>query len=256
MFGKFIDKMREQSQIRQLMKNPIVEGGKLAILSQWTTNKELIKDFSKKTVENTATKMMEAVITISTSPNPLLANREKLAGYVAEVAFYQVLVIEPPPHEDPTGIRGHYGVSGKLRERLVEIAEKNKELKTYMHGFGDIKSWDDVWNPVLMRYRFCFGWAHVFHMLRAHMNDFNKEKEWFRPFYACMCGWQEHLIRSSMGLPTLMGEPTDANLKALMLSSFFNRVVEGHQYPDLNYIEGITDIHNGDWYDELKPLYK
>jgi hypothetical protein len=59
-----------------------------------------------------------------------------------------------------------------------------------------------------------------------------------------------------MGLPTLMGEPTDANLKALMLSSFFNRVVEGHQYPDLNYIEGITDIHNGDWYDELKPLYK
>jgi hypothetical protein len=254
MLGKLFDKWREQSQIRQILKNPIVQGGQLAVSQYWTNNTEVIKDFSKELIETTAGKMMETVIGVASSQNPLMANREKLAGYVADCAQYQVLVIEPPPAEDVTGARGHYGVSGRLRERLVEIATKNKNVKEFMHGFPEVKTWDDVWNPVLMRYRYCYAWMHIFHLLRAHIGDFNKEREWFRPFYLCMCGWQEHLIRDSIGLPTLMGD--DASLKALMLSSFFNRVVEGHKYPDLQYVEGIKEIHNGEWYDELKPLYK
>jgi hypothetical protein len=255
-FGKIIDKFREQSTVRQLLKNPIIQGGQLAVAQYWTNSHETTKDFTKPFVEDMAGKMMTRVIEVASAANPVMANREHLVAVTLECAQFQVLVMEPPPADDPTGIRGHYGVSGKLKERLVEIAEKNKAIKEFMHGFDQRTTWDDIWNPVLMRYRITYSWMHVHHLLRAHMGDFNKSRDWFHPLYFCMCGWQESLIRDSIGLPTNLGEKFDASTKALMLSSFFNRVLEGHTYPDLQYIESIKDIQNGEWYDELKPIYR
>jgi hypothetical protein len=43
-----------------------------------------------------------------------MANREMLVSTVVEMAHFQVLVMEPPPIEDPTGLRGQLGITGVL----------------------------------------------------------------------------------------------------------------------------------------------
>jgi hypothetical protein len=43
---------------------------------------------------------------ICNAANPILACRDKLATTMLKFARYQVLVIPPPPEEDPSGLRG------------------------------------------------------------------------------------------------------------------------------------------------------
>src|ERR1700728_2722695 len=99
-------KVEEQRQIKEVLGRPLVTVGRLAVAQYWESNQELIKDFSKELIDSEATSMIKQVIEVGTSANPLMANREKLMGTICEYARYQVLVIEPPPQEDDTGLRG------------------------------------------------------------------------------------------------------------------------------------------------------
>jgi hypothetical protein len=257
MLGKLfqaIDKYRDEREARRVMKHPTVEFGLEQIRRYWTANQELVKDFSPGFVTKEAEAMLEKVIQIALSPNPIMANREVLSDRMIGYAESQVLVLEPPPAVDGTGLRGLYGISGVLKSRLVEIAQKHKTIIEFMHQFPEVKTWDDVWNPVLFRYRINYGWAHVFSALRVELKDYNSERDWFSPYLACMCAWDEHRIRESIGMPSLLDEdPFQANMKALTLSSFLNRVMEGHKYPDLAWTNLVSE---GSYAESLKLVYQ
>ena len=114
-----------------------------------------------------------------------------------------------------------------------------------MHGFGTPKNWDGVWNPVLGKYRLAFAWTHVLHMLRYAFDDVNREegKDWFRPFVAAMCAWEEHQFRKSLGMPPSLGDDDfDASMRSIVLSTFADRVLEGAQYPDLEWEKDMADV--------------
>lgn len=249
-----IDRYRDEREARRVMKHPTVEFGLEMIRRNWTTNQELTKDFSSGFVQKEAEAMLEKVIQIALSPNPIMANRQVMSDRMVGYAEAQVLVLEPPPHADETGLRGLYGISGELKARLVEVAQKHKSIVEFMHQFPDVKSWDDVWDPILFRYRISYGWAHVFSALRVELNDYNSQRDWFWPYLVCMCAWEEHRIRESIGMPSLLDEdPFQASMKALSLSSFLNRVMEGHKFPDLAWSEVIgPDRYGG----ALKLLYR
>jgi hypothetical protein len=255
MLGKLIDKFRADSAVRRLNANPIVQGGRFAINQYWLNNHEVIKDFTKEFVQGRAEAMIQKVIEIAASPDPRMANREALAAWTSEYGMFEVLVMEPPPTPDGTGLRGIYGVNGQLKSRLVELAVKNDTIRQFMHGFDEIKTWDDVWNPILGRYRVCYAWAHVHHLLRAQTNDFNKARDWFRPFLAGMCGWWQHNFDESLGLQSgLSDNKVEAGLMSLTLSLWHQAVMNGGQYPDLEWIKMIEDI--GGASKDMKPAYK
>ncbi|MCX5635399.1 MAG: hypothetical protein NTW55_06155, partial [Planctomycetota bacterium] len=198
-----------------------------------------------------AEKMMKEVIEIATSINPMMANREMLTNYIIEYARLEVLIINPPPAEDETGLRGQPGITGELKAHLFELAQKDKTLREFMHAFDTPKNWNDVWNPVLLRYRVAFAQTHVFYNLRLTFKDCNladeMQKDWFKPYLAAMCAWEEHQFRKSLGMPPSLGNDiVGAELRALKMSLFTNCVMNRARYPDIEWRNMIQGIEHGD----------
>lgn len=240
MLGKLIQKVIRSIGVHRLKQLPAIQDGLQAIETYWTGNREMTKDFSEEFVERQAEMMMEEVIKVATSPNPRMANREKLTNCVIEYAKFQVLVIDPPPAEDPTGLRGQPGISGELKAHLVELSQKDKTLREFMHALDTPKDWDDVWNPIVLGYRRAWAWMHVFNALRRAFDDVNRAegKDWLKPYLAAMCAWEEHQYRSCLGMPSSLNDSgIDADLRALVMGGFMNRVMEGVRYPDLEWRE-------------------
>src|SRR5579863_4236383 len=88
------------SQISDEMKATL-EIGRTAIQTHWTGNNQISKVFSDQFVKRDAEEMMEEVAKVATSSDPRMANRERLVSCVIELAQFQVLIIDPPPAEDP-----------------------------------------------------------------------------------------------------------------------------------------------------------
>jgi hypothetical protein len=219
--------------------------GRTAIETCWTGNHEVIKDLSDQFVKRVAEEMIEEVAKVVTSPDPRMANRERLTSCVIELAQFQVLVIDPHPAEDPTGLRGQPGITGELKAHLLELAQKDKGLREFMHAFPTPKSVDDVWNPVLGQYRINYAWTTVYHTLRFAFDDVNhaEGKDWFKPFVAAMCAWQEHEYRELLGMPPAFeGPETEASKKALKMRFFEKFVLEGARFPDLEWRERSEEM--------------
>jgi len=245
MLSKLIDNISTKIALRRLNKLPAVHYGRQAINEYWVNKHEIIKDFSSEFVRKQAGMMMGEVIKIATSEDPRMTNRKKLTDSVIEYAQYQVLVIDPPPVEDPTGLRGQPGISGELKPLLFELAQKEKSLIEFLHGVGTPKKWDDVWNPVLGRYRIAYAWTHLFNNLRASFNDVNyaADKDWYKPFVSAMCTWWEYQYREALAMPPVLDNTNGmAGLRAVMFSTFANCVMSGGRYPDLEWKKGMDDF--------------
>jgi hypothetical protein len=226
-------------QISDEMKAPL-DIGLTAIETCWTGDHEVIKVFSDQFVKGVAEEMIEEVAKVVTSPDPRMANRERLTSCVIEFAQFQVLVIDPPPAEDPTGLRGQPGITGELKAHLLELAQKDKGLREFMHAFPTPKNADDVGKPVWGRSRVVGAWTSVYGMLRFAFDDVNhaEGKDWFKPFVAAMCAWQEYLYRELLGMPPAFeGPEPEAWKKAVKMSYFSEFVLEGGRFPDLEWCE-------------------
>lgn len=223
---------------------PAIQYGRQAIDDYWTSNRELIKDFSDRFIKHHAEKMMEEVTKVATSPDPRMANK-KLASLIIEFAQFQVLVIDPPPADDPTGLRGQPGITGELKAHLFDLAQKDERLREYMHAFDTPKDWGDVWDPVLVRYQVVAAWTQVFNRLRFAFNDFNptESKDWFKPCVAAICASKEHQYRDCLGMPPSLDDSgMGAGLRALMMCGFLDCVLEGARFPDLEWRERVQKI--------------
>ena len=155
------------------------------------------------------------------------------------------MVIDPPPAEDLTGLRGQLGITGELKAHLLELAKKDKGLREFMHAFPTPKNVDDVWNPVRGRYLVVGAWAHLYQMLRFAFDDVNhaEGKDWFKLFVAAMCAWQEYEYRESLGMPpALEGSKTESWKKAMKMGAFMEFVLEGTRFPDLEWQERADEI--------------
>jgi hypothetical protein len=249
MFKTFLLKFAERfiaglavPQLSDEMKTTL-DIGRAAIETCWTGNHETIKDFSEQFVKRRAEEMREEVVKVATSPDPRMANREKLSSCIVELAQFQVLVIDPPPAEDPTGLRGQPGITGELKAHVLELAQKDKGLREFMHAFPTPKNMDGVWNPVLGRYRVVYAWTHIYQMLRFAFDDANPvaTKDWFRPFLAAMCAWQEHEYRKLLGMPPAL--EGDADKEAVKMYLFAEFVLEGARFPDLEWRERAEEVY-------------
>lgn len=236
---KLAKKLVADLVVHQTSEMPAIQIGRYAIETYWTGNYEVIKYFfSYQFVKQRAEQMLEEVVKVATSPDPRMANRERLTSCVVEFAQFQVLVIDPPPAEDPTGLRGQPGITGELKAHLLELAQKHKRLREFMHDFPTPKSADGVCNPVLGRYRVVYAWTCVYNMLRFAFDDVNhaEGKDWFMPFVAAMCAWQEYEYRELLGMPPAFeGPKTETFKKAMKMGYFWEFVLEGARFPDLEW---------------------
>jgi hypothetical protein len=242
MFGKIIDSVRARWALWTLEKNPLYQLAVGEICKTLTDEtKGLGKYASQKFKQELAGNILKEVTEVILAGNQVQANREKLTNAVLQMAKYQVLVLPAPSEseEDTTSLRGQPGITGELKAHIKLIAEKDKEIKELAWSL-DNPTEQDIYEACLFQCWVTNLYANVFHMLRMHLKDHppNLEKDWFRPFVAAICAWEEHNYRKLIELPdALSKDGRSGELEALKYSTFMNMVLDGSKYPNFEWQE-------------------
>ena len=168
---------------------------------------------------------------ICNAADPILACRDKLATTMLKFASYQVLVIPPAPEEDPSGLRGQPGITGELKEQLVQIVQKNDDLRTEMYEATDSRSYDALWEVVQRSYWKSYWYLATFDAARIEMNDVEKNRDWYKSFMHAACANQEHVYRWELELPPAFDEDV-AKRASTAYSIFTDIVLSGEENPE------------------------
>jgi hypothetical protein len=245
LIGKFIANRREAKQAAQLLQNPYYATLRQALDVYWTNEPAHAGQVNAQLMHDIREQLVQEGLAIANSENPVMENRTRLAAAVAECARLQVLVIPPPPEFDSTAIRGKWGVSGELKQRLLDLATANKDLREWLYGFAGVDTWNAVWDAVLTRYWIVLARANVLSALRRPLDDSHPvfEKDWYKPFLEAQCGRYEHEYRESLELPSnLAAESFAATIQCMKLALFVNCVIQGAKYPDLDWRDRCAEI--------------
>jgi hypothetical protein len=185
-------------------------------------------------------------VEIISSENPKMKNREFLMDAVIESSAIQVLILDPEPHDDPTQIRGHCGVTGELKQHLLSIFESSESLKKIFDYISQPVEYEILYNELLYLYRFRGADMNIYGALRLIFNDcFDPASEdWLRPCYASMCAYSENNYRNHVGLPSALSDDPDDNLTGLKYSTYLNFVMNGFDRPDLEWESRYPEIEN------------
>ncbi len=167
---------------------------------------------------------------VCNATDPMLACRNKLATTMLKFASYQVLVIPPAPEEDPSGLRGQPGITGQLKERLLQIVQKNDVLRTEMYGETDLRSYEALWEVLQRSYWKTYWFLATFNAARVEMNDVEKDNDWYRSFMHAACANQEHQYRWELEMPPAFAEDI-ARAASTAYSVFTDIVLSGEQNP-------------------------
>ena len=242
MLRTLFDQLKARRALKALGKNPVYQAAITAIRETLANDsKGLGKHASQHFKEELAERLIREVGEVVTARDPVIANRENLASYVLEMAKYQALILPSltETEEDITGLRGRPGVTGELKAHLKNIAEKDNDIKKLAWSLGNPTS-QDLYQACLFKYSVAGFMAHVFHCTRIALGDSHPspEKDWYRPFVAAMCAWEEHNFRKAIGLPdVLASQDSYGPTAALKYSTFLNTVMNGAKYPNLEWEE-------------------
>ncbi len=212
----------------------------------WVNNNSTNDRQSKAVVKNVAEKMMEDCRKVLSSPNPVMDNRLLLAESVLRCAKLQVLVISPEPERDGSGLRGHLGITGELKAKILEVIKADNELDSF-DTFSQGQSFDKAWTQMQHAYRRSWAYMNIFEGLRHEFDDINPEqyKDWFRPFFASQCAYAESCFREELGMPATLNKANagEASLGA-MYGNYREIVLSGDRFPDLTWEEKYPQLEN------------
>ncbi len=209
----------------------------------WVKNKAANNNHAKAMVKNVAEKMMEDCRKVFASNTPILVNRQLLAESVLQCAKFQVLVIPPHPEHDVSGLRGHLGISGELKAKILEIIKLDKDFETFPSGL----SFEQAWNQIQYAYRRAWAYMNLFEGIRHEYDDIHavQDKDWFRPFFASQCAYSESKFREALGMSNVLDKVSVGGVSAGPLYGKFKEIVlHGDQYPDIAWEEKYPDLVN------------
>ncbi|MFQ5549269.1 MAG: hypothetical protein ACE5FV_13320 [Woeseia sp.] len=176
------------------------------------------------------------------SLEPVATCREKLAATMMKFASYQVLIIPPPPEEDVSGLRSQPGITGGLKENLLQIVDSNYQLCSEVHEISDSPNLDVVWDYLQRAYWQTYWFLETFNVARIELGDVKKDRDWFLPFKHAACANCEHAYRREIELPPAFDEDI-ASEAATAYSFFTDIVISGAEDPEQEwrqYHKGIN----------------
>ena len=190
-----------------------------------------LRDFiSEETRAELGRQLFLEINSICNAANPVMACRDKLAATMLKFASYQVLMIPPLPEEDPSGLRGQPGITGELKEKLVQVVQKNDGLRTEMYEETDSRSHEALWEVLQRLYWTSYWFLGTFDAARIEMNDVEKGQDWYRSFMHAACANQEHVYRWEMEMPPAFTEDV-AKIASTAYSIFTDIVLSGEENP-------------------------
>ncbi len=184
-----------------------------------------------------ARKLYLEINRICNTANPLTVCRDTFARAMLKLASYQVLVIPAEPGEDVSGLRGQPGISGELTQHLVELCEKNDQLRSTMYGATDSREFGDLQKIVECLYWETYWLLGTLNATRVALGDTVQNDDWYEPFLHAACANQEHIYRWELELPPafpaeIAGEAAGAYavFTDIVISGGSNPVAEWRDY--------------------------
>ena len=157
--------------------------------------------------------------------------RECLAATMLKFAEYQVLVIAPPPEDDPTGLRAQPGISGELKAHVVELSRRAENLRTDLFGMPGDSGFDSIWLQIQANYWKAFWKLETVNAARIELGDQVSAGDWYRPFMHAACASAEHVYRHNLELPPAFAVDV-AKPVSTAYSIYTDIVVSGAADPD------------------------
>ena len=215
--------------VRAGQENPVLHAvvTQSAVIFEQTPLRDYITEEERSELSR---QLFLEINSVCNATDPMLAGRNKLATTMLKFASYQVLVIPPAPEEDPSGLRGQPGITGQLKERLLQIVQKNDVLRAEMHGATDSRSYEAMWEVVQRLYWKSYWLLGTFNAARIEMKDVEKGNDWYRSFMHAACANQEHLYRWELEMPPAFAEDV-ARAASTAYSVFTDIVLSGEQNP-------------------------
>ena len=172
--------------------------------------------------------------------NPASACREKYATTMLELAPYQVLMINPEPEEDTSGLRGKPGVTGELQPHLVDLFKKNDDLRAARFDAGEVTGRTGHWELLQRLYWESYWLLHTVNAARIELGDTVAGADWHEAFLHASCVNAEHAFRWNLELPSAFDESI-AKEAFNAYSMFTDIVMSGAPDPATEWREYFRD---------------
>lgn len=240
----FVDSPEKAIQ-KAALNSDIFQIGRQAFQEVFDDKSQGLGQYAKEDLKNAlATELSPLMGSILSSKNPLLTNRQIICDGVIGQAQYGVLVTkEEILGNRNSALKGLPIVSGKLKDHIMEIAEKDDEIKDLKLSLKDVTQ-ESLHAKCLLRY-WIFGLkVKVFNDIRVAAKEVKEvfpadmEKDWLYPLVESQLAWQETQFRKMIGLKNILDiDETQGALKAMQCYTLANFVINGEQYPYLKWEE-------------------
>ena len=172
--------------------------------------------------------------------DPVTACRDRLVAVTLELAMYQVLMIPPGPEPDESGLRSQPGISGALKEHLVELCRKNDDLRALILKQAGDEEFDVLWSLLRQRYWESWWLMQTINAVRLELGDCVEGEDWDIAFLHAACVKAEHVFRWNLELPPAF-DAEIAREAATAYSVFTDIVLAGARNPLAEW----RDYHHG-----------
>jgi len=173
--------------------------------------------------------------------DPVVACRDRFAATVLQLAMFQVLMIPPPPEDDPSGLRGQPGISGQLKEHLAALSLKNDDLRSAVRQHTDAQDFDSLWLVLRRLYWETWWLMQTLNAARIELNDFVEDNDWDVPFLHAACVKAENTYRFDLDLPSVF-DAAIAREASTAYSVFTDIVLAGAADPVREWREYHRDL--------------
>jgi hypothetical protein len=177
---------------------------------------------------------------ICNSIDPVVTCREKLAAAMMRYASFQVLLIPPAPEPDASGLRELPGITGDLGAHLIEIAERNFDLRSELIGLSGKRDPDTILKELQRSFWQAYWFLETFNAARLHLGDSADDSDWYSGFRFAACASYEGRYRGEANLPSAFDDDV-ASIAPNAYAIFTDIVLAGAEDP----VQEWRDYHAG-----------
>lgn len=209
-----------RTALNEMRATPFREACSLAI-NQKLGETKLREHWSPEAVERIAGWLWQECLGIEAHENPRGRCRYLLVDQSLARSKFEVLIMEPAPAKNTSGLVGTEGVTGKLHAHIDEIFRADAELRD-MTGLASVDvDWQSANDAAVLMMWKTYWISSVFNVARAalHDNAVDDGRDWYRPFYHSACVAAEYSARQKIGLPNAI-DGDDTGMVALAYHSF------------------------------------
>jgi len=195
----------ERTAAQKGRDNPVVQAAAQA--SALVYDRILLKNFIDEARRSELARALYLDINrICNTAEPRTVCREELVRAVLQLASFQVLVIPPPPEEDPTGMRGQPGVTGELQPGIVELCVRDDDLRSAIYGRTESREHDELFDVIEKLYWETCWRAGTLNATRIALGDTAGDGDWYDAFVHAACVTLEHKYRWELEMPPAFDE--------------------------------------------------